>query len=59
MVKKYSWKDNFKKPEEEKPQEPQKRAGICFKCDSGRFTLFVKNHIMYRRCKDCNHEIEV
>ena len=58
--KKYTWKDNFKKPEkEDKLSEPQKRAGICRECDSGRFTLFIENHIMCRRCRACGDVIEV
>jgi hypothetical protein len=60
VPKKFTWKDNFKKQEkEDEPQEPQKRAGICLKCDSGMFTLFIKNHGLFRRCKSCNDVIEV
>jgi hypothetical protein len=54
---KKAWKWNEKPPEEQ--QQQKKKHGRCAKCDSGRFTLKVKEGQLVRTCKGCGDIKEV
>jgi hypothetical protein len=53
----FTWKDNFKKKEDNTPPEPQKRPGTCFNCGYGSFTLEIDKNVIQgkikRICKSC------